>query len=212
MGCGSPTIARDQLTCAAKLFRGYQDQLTNTGSTVSGWKVGVPKQTSDVVTVTPATKAVAGQFTYTPFAGAQWGGDDSRWGGVYLFYSFWNSFGFASDSVNQNPSLVTYRTNVVGSSYKDGTWSALDQNVDGKLEGYGYSGAVLNSCSTSLPVVLTAPDGSVVRKYSSTTMYVCMSKKYYKYTTTDLDAKKAVLNTWPTTPYTSNNQEISKTC
>ncbi|MBI1969824.1 fibronectin type III domain-containing protein [Candidatus Woesearchaeota archaeon] len=95
MGCVSSSTARAQLTCAAERFRAYHNQLTNTGATVSGWKVGVPKTTQDGVVVTPATKAVAGQFTYTPLAGVQWGGNDPRWGGVYLFYYWWNYFGFA---------------------------------------------------------------------------------------------------------------------
>ena|SRR3989338_7827947 len=212
MGCVSQSTARDQLTCTAERFKTYNDQLTSTGSTVSGWKVGIPKQTLDDVAVTPATKAVAGQFTYTPYAGVQWGGNDPRWGGVHLFYNYWNSFSFADDPVSQNPKLVVYRTNVVGSNYRDSTWIALDKNVDGLLEGYGYSGSVSKSCSTSLPVVLTAPDGSVVRKYSSTTMYICVGKKYYKYTSADSDASKAVLSAYPTSPYTTNKQEISKTC
>ena len=85
MGCISSSTARQQLVCAAERFRAYHDQLTNTGSTVSGWQVGVPKETVDGVTVTPANKAVAGQFTYTPHAGVQWGGIDPQWGVVYLF-------------------------------------------------------------------------------------------------------------------------------
>ena len=98
MGCRSPTTARDQLACAAERFRSYHDSLAATGSTVSGWRVGAAKVTQDGVTVTPATRAVAGQFTYTTYAGAQWGGNRSGVGGVYLFYNNWGAFGFA-DSV-----------------------------------------------------------------------------------------------------------------
>jgi hypothetical protein len=101
MGCVSSSTARQQIVCAAERFRAYHDQLTNNGSTVSGWRVGVPKTTQDGVTVTPATKAVAGQFTYTPYAGQKWGGQpvcgqnkDQPCGGVYLFYYAWNRFGF----------------------------------------------------------------------------------------------------------------------
>lgn len=96
-GCSWGDTARDQISCTGERFRAYHDQLTNTGQTVSGWKVGVAKQTQDGVWVTPATKAVAGQFTYTPHAGRQWGGDDPRWGGVYRFYNAWyNKFHFDS--------------------------------------------------------------------------------------------------------------------
>ena len=94
MGCISPNNARTQLSCAAERFRAYQDQQRNGGSTVSGWKAGVSKKTQDAVTVTPATAAVAGQFTYTPYAGVQWGGNQSSVGGVYLFYDYWRTFGF----------------------------------------------------------------------------------------------------------------------
>ena len=86
--------ARGQFWCAAERFRAYQNQLNSSGSTVSGWKVGVAKTTQDGVAVTPATKAVAGQFTYTPYAGVQWGGNQSTVGGVYLFYYWWQQFGF----------------------------------------------------------------------------------------------------------------------
>jgi len=94
VGCGLPSTARQQLSCAAERFRAYHNQLTSTGSTVSGWQVGVPKLTQDGVWVTPATKATAGQFTYTPYAGAQWGGNQPSVGAVYLFYYAWNQFGF----------------------------------------------------------------------------------------------------------------------
>lgn len=96
MGCSWGDTARDQLRCAAERFRTYHNQLTDTGSTVSGWQVGVPKTTQDGVTVTPATKAVAGQFTYTPYAGVHWGGNLPSVGGVYLFYYYWNEYGFAT--------------------------------------------------------------------------------------------------------------------
>lgn len=94
MGCIANSTAREQLACSAERFRAYHDDLSARGTTVSGWRVGAVKETQDGVGVTPATKAVAGQFTYTPYAGAQWGGNDSRWGGVYLFCKFWNEFGF----------------------------------------------------------------------------------------------------------------------
>jgi len=85
-GCLDPSTAREQLTCTAERLRAYDTQLRTTGATVSGWQVGVPKRTLDGVVVTPANRAVAGQFTYTPYAGAQWGGDEPQWGGVYLFF------------------------------------------------------------------------------------------------------------------------------
>ncbi len=95
MGCGTATTGRDQIVCAASTFRSCFDRMTSTGSSISGWQVGVSKATQDGVNVTPANKAVACQFTYTPYAGKQWGGNTS-YGGVYLFYYFWQQFGFSS--------------------------------------------------------------------------------------------------------------------
>jgi hypothetical protein len=85
---------KDQVFQAAKMFDKYQRDLDAGGTTVSGWKKGKAKQTQDGVTVTPATNAVAGQFTYTPYVGVKWGGNKPGVGGVYLFYQAWNSFGF----------------------------------------------------------------------------------------------------------------------
>jgi hypothetical protein len=88
--CGTPTTAAKQIRCAASTFDYYQRVLDG-GGTVTGWKKGVAKLTQDSVLVTPATNAVAGQFTYTPYAGSGWGG---KYGGVYLFYQCWRNFGF----------------------------------------------------------------------------------------------------------------------
>ncbi|MEM4203660.1 MAG: carboxypeptidase regulatory-like domain-containing protein [Candidatus Methanomethylicaceae archaeon] len=131
MGCLEPNTARQQVMCAAERFRSYYDQLTNTGST-HGWAVGKSKMTCDGVEVTPATKAVATQFAYTPQAGNQWGGNgrdcDGNFhpegiGGVYLFYYFWNRFGFATSY---------YTVKVVGQASfgtcnnDDPNWPTLD--------------------------------------------------------------------------------------
>lgn len=92
-GCGTST-ARDQVACAAATFNSAMTALEGGRTTISGWKKGVAKMTQDGVKVTPATNAVAAQFTYTPYAGAQWGGNQRSVGGVYLFFRFWNDFGF----------------------------------------------------------------------------------------------------------------------
>jgi hypothetical protein len=103
MGCVTSNTAREQLTCAAERFRSYHNALANGGSSPSGWRVGVGKLTQDGVTVTPATRAVAGQFTYTPYAGVQWGGNQSSVGGVYLFYAAWARFNFGGIVPTPNP-------------------------------------------------------------------------------------------------------------
>jgi hypothetical protein len=124
MGAGTATTARAQLLEAARLFRAYQDELTNTGVSRSGWSVGVAKTTVDGVAVTPATRAVAGQFTYTPYAGAQWGGNDSRWGGVYLFYNYWNEFGFSNAVAAPQPPTNVAATDGTYTDKVRVTWTA----------------------------------------------------------------------------------------
>ncbi|MCP4537501.1 MAG: peptidoglycan DD-metalloendopeptidase family protein [Chloroflexi bacterium] len=137
MGCVSSSTARQQLMCAAERFRAYHDQLTGAGSTISGWQVGVSKVTVDQVTITPATKAVAGQFTYTPYAGVQWGGDQPQWGGAYLFYEAWNRFGFGGTPSPPEPPanlVVNYQA-----PCRSGTQAGLTTwHSNGSLDRYTY--------------------------------------------------------------------------
>jgi len=88
-GCGGggnlQTSIAVQINCAAQNPRLYYDQQEPpNGQTVSGWRVGVAKQTQKQVNtranpyeglwVTPATKAAAAFYTYTPYRGAGWSG------------------------------------------------------------------------------------------------------------------------------------------
>ena len=128
MGAGSASTARAQLVEAARLLRAYQDELTSTGVTRSGWRVGVAKTTVDGVSVTPTTKAIAGQFTYTPYAGTQWGGNDPQWGGVYLFYHYWNEFDFGTLGGDTS-------TTATGFFYPTGRSDPYAANMPGFLAG-----------------------------------------------------------------------------
>ncbi|WP_281255422.1 hypothetical protein [Cystobacter ferrugineus] len=78
-GCGCPDSGGcntsyagfgNQVECGAAKIRNYLKDLDAGRPTVSGWKVGVTKQTLDPCTVTPATKATAALYTYTPWVGA----------------------------------------------------------------------------------------------------------------------------------------------
>ena len=78
-GCGCPdsggcsaswTGFGRQVDCAAEKMRNYLQDLDDGGSTVSGWRVGVAKRTGDPCTVTPANRATAALYTYTPWVGA----------------------------------------------------------------------------------------------------------------------------------------------
>lgn len=76
MGCGCPdgggcADAFDgfdrQVSCMAKLLRGFLDELNADGTTVSGWAVGSSKMTRDGYHVRPANAATAALYTYTPW-------------------------------------------------------------------------------------------------------------------------------------------------
>ncbi|NMO22979.1 hypothetical protein HPC49_45665 [Pyxidicoccus fallax] len=78
-GCGCPDTSGcdaqytgfgNQIECSAKKLRGYLTDLDAGRATVSGWKVGVTKSTSDPCSVKPVTKATAALYTYTPWVGA----------------------------------------------------------------------------------------------------------------------------------------------
>lgn len=70
-GCGSKYRGfGKQIECAAQKFKGYLNDLNAGRPTVSGWKVGVTKSTSDPCSVKPVNKATAALYTYTPWVGA----------------------------------------------------------------------------------------------------------------------------------------------
>jgi putative cell wall-binding protein len=78
-GCGCPDgSACDparagfaaQVACSAQGVRRYLTDLSTRGVTISGWRVGVSRQTSDPCTVRPTNRATAALYTYTPWVGA----------------------------------------------------------------------------------------------------------------------------------------------
>ena len=78
-GCGCPDSGGcstsysgfgKQIECSAKKMRGYLIDLDAGRATVSGWKPGVLKSTSDPCSVKPVNKATAALYTYTPWVGA----------------------------------------------------------------------------------------------------------------------------------------------
>jgi hypothetical protein len=95
MGCGcldgqsclaSLTGFAKQIRCAADLLRNYLIQLDQLGVTVSGWSVGHSKQALDGKIVTPANRATAALYTYTPWVLTGIGGNWLVWN-VYRRYS-----------------------------------------------------------------------------------------------------------------------------
>ncbi|MBK7927985.1 MAG: hypothetical protein IPJ98_10975 [Bryobacterales bacterium] len=94
-GCLTPAVMRVQIACAALKLREYFDaQLPPNGHTVSGWRVGEPRQTGNTnpnnidppegLWVTPATMAVAALYTFTPYRGRGWNGSSEAGGNQLL--------------------------------------------------------------------------------------------------------------------------------
>jgi len=150
MGAGSASTARHQIDFGTSLFRAYQDELNSNGVTRSGWRVGVAKQTQDGVSVTPATKAVAGQFTYTPYAGSNWDGNNSSVGGVWLFWNAWyNQFHF--DQPLSDPPDPPSSCEVPYFSQRDSRWRNHPLRTAGVCSSYcntiGRCGCTLTSAA-----------------------------------------------------------------
>jgi len=89
MGCGcpdndpactrAPRGLQGQIKCAARLFRQYLTELNERNKTVSGWQVGRGKASVEETIVTPANRATAALYTYTPWVLPGQGGNWLYW-------------------------------------------------------------------------------------------------------------------------------------
>ena len=93
-GCGCPdggscSLALKgldrQLACAADAFRAYADDLEGGAATIGGFQPGVASRVLDGVKVTPANKATAMLYTYTPWI-------QRGYGGNWLFWNIWRRY------------------------------------------------------------------------------------------------------------------------
>jgi hypothetical protein len=93
-----------QIVAATRNLRAYIREIDEHGETRSGWAPGRRKQTLDPLTVTPANRATAALYTYTPWVG-QGGGGRSGVGGNYLFWSLYYNYiqSFNTSPPNQRP-------------------------------------------------------------------------------------------------------------
>lgn len=73
-----------------KIRNSYLASLESGGFTISGWKVGVAKNTLDGITIIPENNATAVLYTYTPWLGYH--GGNSSVGGNSLFYDLMDRF------------------------------------------------------------------------------------------------------------------------
>ena len=113
----NPTTIVDQILDAAAQMRRDFDRLSNGQATASGWQVGVSKlsgepnpgdekdASGESISVTPANKAVAVLFTYTPWIGERWGGEKGI-GGNGSFCKLWEEFGFKKEVSLPDLSLI----------------------------------------------------------------------------------------------------------
>ncbi len=145
MGCGcldgDPSCAAGQLglvpqiECAGRLFRSYLDDLESRGQTVSGWKVGSPKKTSEGLSIRPANKATAALYTYTPWVLEGKGGN----------WLYWNVFQrFSNTLLQQNPN---HRW-IGGSCSEDRSCAVLDGTC---LAGAGATAFCTQACDRYCP-------------------------------------------------------------
>ena len=92
-GCGCPTSSCSeefrgldkQLECAADRLAEYVADMAASGTSISGWGPGIRKSTLDEVLVTPANRATAALYTYTPFVLQGTGGN-------WLFWNVWRRY------------------------------------------------------------------------------------------------------------------------
>lgn len=82
MGWGTRSNFGDQIKYGTRQFRKYYDNPQN-----YNFQKGETTRTADGADVTPANKATAGQFNYTPYRG-----DCVTIGGVCLFNKIWNEW------------------------------------------------------------------------------------------------------------------------
>ncbi len=100
-----------------KVRNSYLAQLESGGSTVSGWKVGVAKNTLDGLTIVPQNNATAVLYTYTPWLGYH--GGDANVGGNSLFYDIMERFfpGRTSEKL-EYPDSTLFQNIYTGAVYK----------------------------------------------------------------------------------------------
>ncbi len=142
----APTTARLQIMVGAGLLRADFDQISQSGESRNGWQVGSAKETQDGVSVTPATKAIAGQLTYTPYAGENWGGNLPGKAGVWAFYHAWQTFGFDQPLPEPPPACSTAYFSQQNPGWKDHLLDT-DGNCPAACSTIGSCGCTLTSAA-----------------------------------------------------------------
>ncbi|GAC1573851.1 MAG: hypothetical protein NVS3B20_24510 [Polyangiales bacterium] len=99
--------------CAAQKMRAYFQEIDADGETRSGGRVDAAKSTLDGCSVTPANRATAALYTYTPHVGAYGIGCGSSAGGSSLVAIEYDIFAaqFGSNQRNRSASRQNSRRN-----------------------------------------------------------------------------------------------------
>ena len=93
MGNAGRTWAQ-QVTIAAQLLDQFFQQAAAGNATSQGWRRLVTKSTLDGISVVPNNNAMTALFSYTPYAGPRWGGNNPNIFGMYRFTEIYRNFGF----------------------------------------------------------------------------------------------------------------------
>lgn len=144
-GCGCPdggscSLAYKgldkQLACAADAFRSYADDLEAGGATIGGFRPGIATRVLDGVRVTPANRATAMLYTYTPWI-------QQGVGGNWLFWNIWRRYS-------------------VGAGYQRGLSAPFNEGFIGGAcaadDECFYQGGVCQDGVCSLPCTSLCPD------------------------------------------------------
>ena len=89
MGLETPLTARGQIDLAGERIANTVSSLAETGITPNGWANDTYKITLDGVGVVPANETIAILFDFTPYVGAEWGGNMPEEKGVQGIYQAW---------------------------------------------------------------------------------------------------------------------------
>ena len=120
-----------QVMAATLTLHAYIQEIDLNGQTRSGWAPGRSKQTSDPLSVTPANRATAALYTYTPWVG-EGGGGRSGVGANYLFWNLYYTYAQSFDVVPPiNPSEVICDDQMACfSKYESiGTWASIQSST-----------------------------------------------------------------------------------
>ncbi len=118
-----------QASCAVRLIKQHFDAARSRGKTSTGWGVGIAMSTQDQSEVTPENIATAVLYTYTPYAGQDFGGEKSTacknaagqadyCAGNALHTYLWDSYATAMGG----------RTAAAGDAGRDGTVPVIEDS------------------------------------------------------------------------------------